>query len=623
MSLTSVHEKLTETSATASETDAIWGRFADSAGSSEYPRLWLALLLARIPDARSALLLLGAADQGPFTPAAVWPEPGRDLTHLTPAAERTLRERRGFALERGADLAASDAPGYDLTYPLLVGEALHGALVVEIPYPSSQTRLQEILRQIHWGAASLELELYRRELDAGAEAKQRVFSLLDLISVAVEEERFQGAAATLVSELARRLDCDRVSLGVRQGHQMRVQAISHSATFGRQMNLTRLTEAAMDEAVDQETRIWFPNDEETKIVVAHQALALQQGAPEICTIPITVHARWEAALLLERPAGRRLSTLEADFCETLGEIAAPMLLCKREQERWLPVKALASARTQLGRLFGADYLGRKLIALLFSAVIALFTFATGEYRITSNATLEGGELRSVVAPFSGYVETARARAGEQVAAGDLLATLDDRDLVLEQVRISTEKAQYGRERRQAAADHDRATVRILTAQIEQADAQLNLIGERLARTRIKAPFDGILVSGDLSQSLGAPVQQGDLLFELAPLGRFRVQLAVNERDIDGVEIGQSGTLMLSALPEMPLAMEVTLITPVSSVVDGANSFRVEASLTRIPDNLRPGMEGIGKIDVGERRLIWIWTHTFQQWARLKLWAWWP
>ena len=31
----------------------------------------------------------------------------------------------------------------------------------------------------------------------------------------------------------------------------------------------------------------------------------------------------------------------------------------------------------------------------------------------------------------------------------------------------------------------------------------------------------------------------------------------------------------------------------------------------------------GKIAIGERRLVWIWTHTFFDWLGLKLWHWLP
>lgn len=611
--------------ATGADLDRIWSRFADSTGSSDFPRLWLSLLCAQISVAHSALLLLGNPDRGPFTTAAVWPEPTRDLTHLTPAAERTLRERRGLALRRDVAGVAM----LDLSYPLLLDDVLHGALMLEMPDAAPEL-VQQVLRQVHWGISGLELELTRRVRQSDEAARQRVFSLLDLVSVVVEEQRFQGAASTLVSELANRLDCDRVSLGLRKGQQMRVAAVSHSASFGRQMNLIRLIEAAMDEAVDQEARVWFPSEDESCITTAHAALAQQQGAAELCTVPINVQGGYQAALTIERPAGRSLAPIEADFCETLGELAAPMLLCRREEERWLALKALDAGRNQLQRLFGPRYLGRKLVALLVAALVAFFSVATGQYRIIARAELEGGELRVMAAPFNGYIATAEVRAGEQVAAGDLLATLDDRDLTLEQVKLSTERAQTLRERREAAAEHERATVRILTAQLEQADAQIRLVKEQLERTRIRAPFDAIVVSGDLSQSLGAPVQQGEQLFELTPRGSWRIRLAVPEPDIDDVEVGQTGTLLLSALPEQSLPIDLTLITPVVEVIDGQSTFSVEAefgegadSAGALPQALRPGMAGVGKIDVGERRLIWIWTRGFLQWVRLKLWSWWP
>ena len=57
--------------------------------------------------------------------------------------------------------------------------------------------------------------------------------------------------------------------------------------------------------------------------------------------------------------------------------------------------------------------------------------------------------------------------------------------------------------------------------------------------------------------------------------------------------------------------------------DGHNFFRVEAHLEQMPANLRPGMEGVGKVGVGERRLWWVLTHTFTDWLRLTLWDWMP
>jgi hypothetical protein len=35
------------------------------------------------------------------------------------------------------------------------------------------------------------------------------------------------------------------------------------------------------------------------------------------------------------------------------------------------------------------------------------------------------------------------------------------------------------------------------------------------------------------------------------------------------------------------------------------------------------MEGIGKITIDRRKLIWVWTHTAVDWVRMQIWRWWP
>ena len=44
---------------------------------------------------------------------------------------------------------------------------------------------------------------------------------------------------------------------------------------------------------------------------------------------------------------------------------------------------------------------------------------------------------------------------------------------------------------------------------------------------------------------------------------------------------------------------------------------------RQTERVRPGMEGIGKIEVNQRRLISIYTRDLVNWAKLWLWTWWP
>jgi len=142
-----------------------------------------------------------------------------------------------------------------------------------------------------------------------------------------------------------------------------------------------------------------------------------------------------------------------------------------------------------------------------------------------------------------------------------------------------------------------------------------LLDENLTRLQLVAPFDGIVVSGDLSQLLGSPAEKGELLFEVAPLDGYRTILEVDERDIAYVKAGQSVELGLSALPREALSLTVERVIPVATAEDGRNFFRVEASLKRPAKSLRPGMEGVAKIQVDRRRLLWIATRRLVDWFR--------
>jgi len=58
------------------------------------------------------------------------------------------------------------------------------------------------------------------------------------------------------------------------------------------------------------------------------------------------------------------------------------------------------------------------------------------------------------------------------------------------------------------------------------------------------------------------------------------------------------------------------------VQDGANGFRVEAAWQGPAPSLSPGLQGVGKIEVGRANLLTVWTRPSVDWLRLKLWGWW-
>ena len=110
---------------------------------------------------------------------------------------------------------------------------------------------------------------------------------------------------------------------------------------------------------------------------------------------------------------------------------------------------------------------------------------------------------------------------------------------------------------------------------------------------------------------------------MAPLKESRVTLKVDERRIADLAPGYTGDLLVTALPEQTFPVRVEKITPVAEYGDGATTFRVEASLITQTGELRPGMEGVAKIDIDRRRLISIWVEPVIDWFRVWSWRWIP
>jgi RND family efflux transporter MFP subunit len=329
------------------------------------------------------------------------------------------------------------------------------------------------------------------------------------------------------------------------------------------------------------------------------------------------------AITLERPAGKPFDDTTLELLEALTGLAAPMLDTHRREDQWFGKRVLIWWKDKLRQLFGPRHAGLKFGVLAALLLVAFMTLAKGPFRVSAGTTLEPLIQQAAAAPFNGYVREAPVRAGDLVKAGTVLARLDDRELKLERLKWIGQEEELGKQLRQAMADRNAAQVQIVAAQLDQARAQVARVEDQLSRTTVSAPFDGVVVSGDLSQQLGAPVERGTVLFEVAPLESFRLVVKVDERDVAFVREGQRGSLLMSAFPDDTIGFTVQKVTPVSTPRDGRNFFRVEAQLDSTDPRMRPGMEGVGKVDVDERRYIWIWTRSVVDSLRLMLWQWMP
>lgn len=595
-----------------------WERLSHATDTRNFVAGWLDIQCRAFQGVIRGAVILRATEGATFSPVAVWPEGVEGSPKLAAAVEHTLTSRQ--VTVEGARRAPRRQDPVFIGHPVLVDDELYGAVALEVE-GRSDTALRELVVELGWGIGWLEALARRKTFTS----KARLVTVLELITTSLRHERFQAAATAVATELATTFGCERVSIGFMKGRHIQALALSHSAAFGKKTNLIHAIEAAMDEAADQLATIVFPprKDGPFQVTRAHLELMQQHGSGAVCTVPLTMGATVLGAMVLESPAGSEFDARTVELCEHAAQLVGPVLDVKRKEDRWLGRKALDSITLHARHLVGPRHFALKLWVLLAAVLAAFFAFATGDYQITADANLEGTVQRAVTAAIPGYINEARARAGDIVRKGDVLAVMDDRDLQLERLKLISQRAQRESEYSQALAERQRPRVRILEAQAAQVEAQIALVDEQLSRTRMVAPFDAVVVKGDLSQSLGAPVERGNVLFELAPLDAYRIIMKVDERDITSVTTGQSGYLALTSMPQEEIPLLIEKITPVSVVDQGRNYFRVEAVAQGAIDKLRPGMEGVGKIQVDRRKIVWIWSHKIVHWWRMWVWSWWP
>lgn len=450
--------------------------------------------------------------------------------------------------------------------------------------------------------------------------RQESFSAaLDLMSLLNEQENFLAAAMTLCNELASRHACERVSLGWLKNRYIRIQAISHVDHFDKKMEAVQSLEKAMEESLDQDAEIVFPDRDEQTVNRDHEAYARLQDTANVCSVPLRLGTRAIAVCTLERN-DKAFSEAEVRQVRLYCDQAVRRLEDLRTADRWIGALLAHKARTWLGALVGFEHTWAKVIGVTIAAALGIICFLPVTYRLEGTVMLRTDNVAFLTAPFNGHIDRVHVRVGDAVEQAQPLLDLDRKELVLEEAELTAEKGRYQRESEKARAANQLADMQIAAALRDQAAARLELVRHRLDKAAVRAPFDGIVVEGDQMERIGSPVQQGDMLMKIARIDGLYAELEVPESEIHHVELSQRGQIALASRPHDVFDLTVTRIEPAAVPREEGNVFLVHARLDNAaPSWWRPGMTGVAKIDAGRKTLLWIFTHRTVDFLRLKLW----
>lgn len=211
-------------------------------------------------------------------------------------------------------------------------------------------------------------------------------------------------------------------------------------------------------------------------------------------------------------------------------------------------------------------------------------------RFEAVGTIEAGEAITVVAEIQGILTALPFREGEFVPAGTLIAQLDDAQAKAEMARAEAfrdqQQATYDRVKRiveqnaGAPQDLDNAA-----ANLKMAAADLALARTRFEKTRIAAPWSGLI--GARRVSPGAFLRPGDPITELAAVQEIKVTFAAPERYLSELKRGARVTVTTPAYPGVELTGVVDVVDPVLDPV--LRSARILARVKNPGGRFRPGM----------------------------------
>jgi multidrug efflux pump subunit AcrA (membrane-fusion protein) len=542
------------------------------------------------------------------------------------------------AIDLGNIAGAEAEPQYCLITLLREGQEIVAVAAV-ITRCLNLERARQRLLSMQLVAGYFEFFTLKRGAEANKLMAQNHQSVLQLARSVGDAEGFLSAAMNLCNELANATGATRVSLGWIKGNLIRVKALSHTEEFDKKQELIVQLEKTMEECYDQENVVLHdPTGANPGDSVTRQAAVLSraQGGHIVLSLPLRRHAEIEGVVTLEFLPTVPMNARMIESLTISVDLLAPQLYDRHENDHWLITKVGISSRKTAEELLGPKHWVAKLVtAGVILLLLVLFNFFNlpaafpkvlgwadlrWTYKVTAPINFAAVEKRSLCAPFDGQIDQVFKLPGKPVKKGEPLFSLKTDDLVKQWSKSNSEMLYHKEKAAAYSADNTKIADQLAEeAQAKESEAQSALLQSQIDRATVVAPFDGEILKGDLTDKKDVTVKEGEEQMVFGQPSKLRAELTVNERDIQDISEGSTGTLATTSKPMDKVKFTVDRIVPLGQPKEGNNVFTVYATPVQVAPSWRPGMAGEARVDVGKRTIAWIWSHRLMEFVRLKLW----
>lgn len=256
-----------------------------------------------------------------------------------------------------------------------------------------------------------------------------------------------------------------------------------------------------------------------------------------------------------------------------------------------------------------------------AAIVLFFAIVPIPMRLTGDASVSPVRKSPITPAVEGVVKAVNVREGDRVRSGTILADLEDWDYraAAAEANAKYETALAAMNRALAANDTSEAGMQRIQADLWGAELTRAL--ERVSKTHVRSPIDGIITTPHIENFVGRHLMPSDPFLEVIDSTQSSVDIALDEQDAIFLRPGQAAKLKLDSFPTQSFGGQVEIVSPVNGFEGDEKVFFARVLVSNPDAAIRPGMQGRCKIMAGWRPAGYVLFRRPAMWIYSKVWSW--
>jgi RND family efflux transporter MFP subunit len=529
-----------------------------------------------------------------------------------------------------SDPLASENEGYAinslLAVPLVEEESPVGALVLVNKrgrHPEFSAEDEELLTDLARQAARAlrvarqhEAEKKVEELDALLAVSREITATLDLDKV----------MGTIVNATSTLIPYERCAIGIFEKGRLRLGAVSGMKEIERKdPNVRRLDDllnwvflSGTDVAVTQ-TEDGEITAERPETVEKFRAIFQETGLRTFVGVLLKDEEGKLGALGFESTEPLEFDEETRDLLSILVN-QATVAVRNAQLYQQVPLAGFLQPLLEKRRqLLGIPARKRQAWLVGAGTVLLALIVVPWKIRVEGPVRVLPARRAAITAAVDGVVREVLHREGDRVEAGDVVATLKDEAYRANLAEAGAALAIAESDVARYTQEGDAAAMFEARSRRDEQRARKALAEEQLARTQLRAPVAGILITPHMEQRVGQAFARGAELAIVADTGSVTAEIAVPEADAALVHAGQPAALKMNPFPTRVFRGSIERVGAELRQEGEESYVLAETRIDNPGDALRPGMLGRGKVASLTRPLGYAIFRKPLRYLWLKLW----